>query len=114
MMINEIFERTIRGASNRTTLMFFRLIQNKVEISYAKPRGDKILTRSNERVPEGNFVLLFRRAIYTRKNLRGTRGVRVTQRRDVVFVRGKTFKVNTYSSGQNKTTTRSNLSNMSH
>jgi hypothetical protein len=84
-----------------------------LKISYTKPETNKILTSSSERIPECNFVLLFRGTIYTRKNLRGIGRVKVAPRGDV-FVRNETFKFNTYSPGKNKTTTRTNKSNMSH
>ena len=71
MVINEIFEWTVGGASNRTTSKFFRLVQHKIEISYGKPGTNKIFTNSSEKVPKSNFVLLFRGVIYTRKNPRG-------------------------------------------
>jgi hypothetical protein len=93
-VINEIFEWTVGGASNRTASKFFRLVQNKIEISYTELETNKILTSSCERILESCFVLLFREAIYTRENPRGIGRVRVASKGDVVFARNETFKFN--------------------
>jgi hypothetical protein len=60
MVINEIFEWTVGGASNMIASMFFRFVQHKIEISYGKPGTNKILTSNSKRVPKSNFVLLSR------------------------------------------------------
>jgi hypothetical protein len=75
-VINEPFERAVKGTSYRYTTLLLRLHQDKVKIPYTQLRGFKTFPNRSKEVLKSPSITFVGRAINTRKDLRRGRGIR--------------------------------------
>jgi hypothetical protein len=90
------------------------LRQDRVEVTNAQPRGNKIFTNKGEGIPESLLLSFVRGAIDIGENPGGMGRVKVALSINVVFIGNEIFKIKTKPLGYHKTTTSTTRSNLSH